>query len=113
MGSIGWVAIGADGAIACLIICRWTRCHRRSPHSIFTSGSWRDCCTAVESVPQAALTKRSETTLLDHLVGTREQHGWDREAVGRRLAPENAVHIRPRAAVGIDRIRSVAEQAAK
>jgi len=36
MGSIGWVAIGVDGAIACLIICRWTRCHRRSPHSIFT-----------------------------------------------------------------------------
>src|SRR5215831_18228729 len=36
MGSIGWVAIGADGAIACLRICRWTRCHRRSPHSICT-----------------------------------------------------------------------------
>src|SRR5262249_62223340 len=36
MGSIGWVAIGADGAIACLIICRWTRLHRRSPHSICT-----------------------------------------------------------------------------
>ena len=35
MCSIGWVTIGADGAIACLIICRWTRCHRRSPHSIF------------------------------------------------------------------------------
>jgi hypothetical protein len=29
------VAIRADGAIACLIIiCRWMRCHRRSPHSI-------------------------------------------------------------------------------
>src|SRR5262252_5976533 len=48
MGSIGWVAIGADGAIACLIICRWTRCHRRSPVSILTpssglarGGSWR------------------------------------------------------------------------
>src|SRR5215472_15561857 len=35
MCSIGWVTIGADGAIACLIICRWTRCHRPSPHSIF------------------------------------------------------------------------------
>src|SRR5215468_68698 len=32
MCSIGWVTIGADGAIAWLIICRWTRCHRRSPH---------------------------------------------------------------------------------
>jgi hypothetical protein len=28
-------ASSADGAIACLIICRWTRCHRRSPHSIW------------------------------------------------------------------------------
>src|SRR5262245_25901813 len=34
MGSIGRVAIGADGAIARLIICRLTRFHRRSPHSI-------------------------------------------------------------------------------
>jgi Phage integrase, N-terminal SAM-like domain len=28
--------IGADGAIARLIICRSMRFHRRSPHSIFT-----------------------------------------------------------------------------
>jgi transposase len=26
-------------AIACLIVCRWTRCHRRSPHSISTPES--------------------------------------------------------------------------
>src|SRR5215472_871974 len=30
------VYIGADGAIARLIICRSMRFHRRSPHSIFT-----------------------------------------------------------------------------
>src|SRR5215467_11328029 len=29
--------IGADGAIARLIICRSMRFHRRSPHSIFTT----------------------------------------------------------------------------
>jgi len=28
-------------AISRLIICRWMRCHRRSPHSIFSSAIWK------------------------------------------------------------------------
>src|SRR5215831_10123600 len=40
------VYIGADGAIARLIICRSMRFHRRSPHSIFTSA---DSCSAANA----------------------------------------------------------------
>jgi hypothetical protein len=36
MGSIGWVDIRADGPISQLIICRWTRCHHRSPQTSLT-----------------------------------------------------------------------------
>ena len=43
MGSIGRVDMRADGAISRLIICRWTRCHRRSPHSIFAGGDLSIC----------------------------------------------------------------------
>jgi hypothetical protein len=56
------VAIRADGAIACLIICRWTRCHRRSPHSICTlnTGHNHDRNAQGRQVPPRAMAASSQ-----------------------------------------------------
>src|SRR5262249_58383941 len=74
MCSIGWVTIGADGAIACLIICRWTRCHRRSPHSIFF-GRFRNlrvddcrCRVALASAGFAASLHERLMNTIEHAV---------------------------------------------
>src|SRR5262245_17769381 len=68
-GSIGEFTSAADGAIARLIICRSMRFHRRSPHSICTTGDAGQTCNDL---------RRS---LAESLVDERPGNGASRKAL--------------------------------